>query len=102
MHYTTETIRAADYLLRKHDPTYGLPLEKLEKLRMTVDREYRGPLSVEEHDRIYELLCTTKLSTYQMPGIVGRSQMICWKIKAKRHKLYDPVRSEAFRTRVAA
>jgi hypothetical protein len=102
MHYTTEAIKAADYLLRKHDPTYGLPLESLEKLRITVDREYKGVVTPEEHDRIYELLHTTNLSTYQLTKVVNRSQMTCWQIKTKRHKLYDPVRSEAFRTRVAA
>lgn len=103
MHYTSETIKAADYLLRKHDPTYGVPSpEALKKLAVTKDREYAGPITPEEHDRIYELLHTTALSTYQITKVVGRSQMSCWQIKTKRHRLYDPVRSERFRTAKAA
>jgi hypothetical protein len=103
MHYTSATVRAADYLLRKHDPTYGvLAPEALEKLVDTRDREYKGPVTPEEHDRIYELLHTTNLSTYQLTKVVNRSQMTCWQIKTKRHKLYDPVRSERFRVSKAA
>lgn len=93
----TQTMRNIEYLFRKYDHLMAKSDMRVVFDKPTRGREYKSPMSAEEHDRIYRLVTEKPdFDTVWGPKL-GWSPHIIGHIRRKRHPRYDAIRSEAWR-----
>lgn len=94
--YASSCIQTLDYLLRKHDKLVSAALRLPDTLKTadTRDGACWKPLTFEEHDRIFAICRTTKMSDRAVGKMVGRSFSTVCKVRQRKHTLYDAGRCE--------
>ena len=97
----SQCIRTLEYLIRKHRTMLESPEEGVTVAPKKVGGRGRGigkrgpALTPADHDEIFVAAHRPKVSGEMLARKYGRSLTVIYKVKNRRHPLYDPVRSEA-------
>lgn len=94
MSYASSCIQTLDYLLRKHDKLLRETVRLPDTMKAISTRDYAPmtPLTEQEHDRIWHLCRTSKLSNNQIARQSGRSPTVVSLIRHNKHRLYNAER----------